>query len=175
MWHKVMTGGYVSLSMYDLPMTSACVPSRLDDVSSGSDSDVPLGKRKRLATKKVIRDEDSGEDSEEAKPLSKRIRPAASYKEKNSSDDSDNDNYSEKSNTKNKSSQSNRSSSSLSDGDDSSDSDVPLAKKKAPAKPAPASKANGTSRSKTAPKYKEESSDSDSDTPLVRKPDRVLL
>lgn len=132
-----------------------------------------MGKRKRLATsRKVIKDEDSGEDSEEAKPLSKRTRPAASYKEKDTSDDSGNDNYSGKSNNKNKSSPSNRSSSSLSDGDDSSDSDVPLAKKKAPTKPTPAPKANGTSRTKTAPKYKEESSDSDSDTPLVRKIDR---
>ncbi|KAG0028442.1 DNA topoisomerase 1 [Podila clonocystis] len=139
------------------------------DVSSGSDSDVPLGKRKKLATKKIIRDEDSGEDSEEAKPLAKRTRPAASYKEKDTSDDSDNGNYSGKSNNKNKSSPSNRSSSSLSDGDDSSDSDVPLAKKKAPAKPAPAPKANGASRTKTAPKYKEESSDSDSDIPLAKK------
>lgn len=126
---------------------------------------MPLGKRKRLATnKKVIKDEDSGEDSEEAKPLAKRTRPAASYKE--ASDNDSEDNGSEKTNNRIKSSQSNRSSSSLSDGaDDSSDSDVPLAKKKAPSKPA--LKTNGTSRTKTAPKYKEESSDSDSDTPLV--------
>ncbi|KAG0201384.1 DNA topoisomerase 1 [Mortierella sp. GBA30] len=143
-----------------------------DHIDSGSDSDTPLGKRKRPAVRRKVIDDEDEESSGSEKPQGKRSRPAVkreSYKEE--SDDSDNGSYGSPSTSK----KSSRSSSSLSDGkDDSSDSDVPLATKR---KPVPKAKtngaaktngSNGTSRSKTAPKYKEESS-SDSDVPLAAK------
>ncbi|KAI8603692.1 hypothetical protein EDD21DRAFT_368322, partial [Dissophora ornata] len=157
-------------------------PSADDDNidDSGSDSDTPLGKRKRPAVrKKVIEDEDDDEDiqsSDPGAPQSKKTRPAVKRKshknESDESDYSDDDSYRSPAASK----KSNRSSSSLSNAqDDSSDSDTPLAAKKK--KPAPKAKTNGaatngtngTARAKTAPKYKEESSASDSDTPLAKK------
>ncbi|KAF8975518.1 DNA topoisomerase 1 [Entomortierella lignicola] len=129
------------------------VPTTDDDhIDSGSDSDTPLGKRKRPAVKKrVIEDDDDDEDvqsSDPGAPLVKRTRPAVkrnSYKEES----------------------------------DDSDSDAPLAAKKkggsssttnGSSKKASSSKtngSNGTSRTKSKPKYKEESSDSDA--PLAKK------
>ncbi|KAF9110176.1 DNA topoisomerase 1 [Mortierella sp. AM989] len=152
----------------DMPLAArkkqqvSSVPTTDDDnIDSGSDSDTPLGKRKRPAVrKKVIEDDDEDEDvqsSDSGAPLVKRTRPAVkrhSYKEETEDDG---------------------------DASFKSDSDTPLAAKKkvetssksnGSSKPSSsASKtngSNGTSRAKTAPKYKEES-DSDSDAPLARK------
>ncbi|KAF9902003.1 DNA topoisomerase 1 [Linnemannia zychae] len=132
-----------------------------DNIDSGSDSDTPLGKRKRPAVRKRVLDDDDEDDgdnetlssSDSGTPAAKRTRPAAkrnSYKDDSSESDGEGDYHG------------------------SSDSDVPLAKKKAAdskAKTNGSAKANGSngnSRSKPAPKYKEESS-SDSDTPLAKK------
>ncbi|KAG0327697.1 DNA topoisomerase 1 [Dissophora globulifera] len=156
-------------------------PSADDDNidDSGSDSDTPLGKRKRPAIrKKVIDDEDEDDEdiqsSDSGAPLIKRTRPAVkrkSYKDDSDDDDDGDESYDSPAASK----KSNRSNSSLSEArDDSSDSDsdTPLAAK---AKSLPKAKANGTSngtngtsRAKVAPKYKEES-DSDSDAPLAKK------
>ncbi|KAG0312024.1 DNA topoisomerase 1 [Linnemannia gamsii] len=132
-----------------------------DNIDSGSDSDTPLGKRKRPAVRKRVLDDDD-DDNEDADTLSssdsgapalKRTRPAAAKRKSYKDDSSESDG----------------------EGDyrGSSDSDVPLAKKKAAdsksAKSNGSSKtngSNGTSRTKAAPKYKEES---DSDAPLAKK------
>ncbi|KAG0374008.1 DNA topoisomerase 1 [Mortierella sp. AD032] len=133
-----------------------------DKIDSGSDSDTPLGKRKRPPVRKRVLDDDDDDDnqtlssSDSGVPPVKRTRPAAkrkSYKD-DSSESNDEGDY-----------------------QGSSDSDVPLAKKKAAdtkakAKTNGSAKTNGTngsSRSKAAPKYKEDSSSSDSDAPLAKK------
>ncbi|KAG0006218.1 DNA topoisomerase 1 [Entomortierella chlamydospora] len=127
-----------------------------DNIDSGSDSDTPLGKRRRPAVrKKVIEDDDVVQSSDSEVPLVKRVRTAERKSYKEDSDDDGDASYK------------------------SSDSDTPLAAKKAPSaktngtsKSSPStSKTNGnkgTSGKKVAPKIKEESS-SDSDAPLAKK------
>ncbi|KAF9095952.1 DNA topoisomerase 1 [Mortierella sp. GBA35] len=116
-----------------------------DDINSGSDSDKPLGKRKRQpARKRAVLDDDDEEDkssaSDSSAPSLKRSRPATkrkSYKEVSDSDGED-------------------------DYRGSSESDVPLAKKKTANASAKTKSTNGTtSKAKSASKIKEESSDSD--------------
>ncbi|KAF9932113.1 DNA topoisomerase 1 [Linnemannia zychae] len=136
-------------------------PSTDDDIDSGSDSDTPLGKRKRPAVRKrILRDSDDDDNtpasSDSGVPAPKRNRPGSakkSYKEDSSDSDGEGDYRG------------------------SSDSDVPLAKKKAAdskanSKTNGVAKAkngtNGTSRTKSTPKYKEDSS-SESDVPLAKK------
>ncbi|KAG0047343.1 DNA topoisomerase 1 [Gryganskiella cystojenkinii] len=168
----------------DMPLAARKV-AKVAGGQSGSDSDVPLVKRKRTTGRPVIKEEDeddediqsSGGDSD--KPLVKRTRPAVrrkTYKDDDDDDEDDDGDYDdgESSNARSKKStpkKSSASSSSLSDGqDDSSDSDTPLAKKKPTANGhSNGSATNGSKRTKSSPKYKEESSDSDSDVPLAKK------
>ncbi|KAF9150838.1 DNA topoisomerase 1 [Linnemannia schmuckeri] len=132
-----------------------------DNLDSGSDSDTPLGKRKRPAVRKRVLDDEDDDDeadtlssSDSGAPAVKRTRPSVATRKSYKDDSSDSDG----------------------EGDyrGSSDSDVPLAKKKSAdskAKTNGSAKTNGTngtSRTKAAPKYKEESS-SDSDAPLAKK------
>ncbi|KAF9132070.1 DNA topoisomerase 1 [Mortierella sp. 14UC] len=140
----------------------ANLPSTDDDnIDSGSDSDTPLGKRKRPAVRKRVLDEDDDDNDDNetlsssgsGAPAAKRTRVTTkrkSYKDDSSESDGEGDYHG------------------------SSDSDVPLAKKKvadSKAKTNGSTKSNGTngsSRSKAAPKYKDDSS-SDSDAPLAKK------
>ncbi|GJJ70302.1 DNA topoisomerase I [Entomortierella parvispora] len=149
----------------DMPLAIRKKNANNSSDHSDSDSDVPLGKRKRSAARQVIKDDDeddesiqnSGSDSD--KPLVKRTRPAVrrkTYQEDDDSDDDDDGDYN--------SNHKNGSASKKSKDSNSSDSDVALAKRK------PTTNGNGDAkRTKSAPKYKEESSDSDSEMPLAKK------